>query len=60
MAKRKTLKKRGGGGGKCKKYFNKTVRGTPKNWAYRKCLKNPERCQTLPPAGYGMYRYFCE
>ena len=46
----------------CKKYLGKSVRGTPKNWAYNKCIKRNkwESCKTLPPAGYGMHRYFCE
>jgi len=45
-----------------KKYFGKSVRGTPINWAYKRCVKGPswERCKNLPPAGYGMHRYFCE
>jgi hypothetical protein len=46
-----------------KKYENKTVRGTPKNWAYKKCLqrKDWDRCKSLPPSGWNnMYRYFCE
>jgi len=44
-----------------KKYKDKSIRGTPKNWAYNRCVKNSwERCKTLPPAGYGMHRYFCE
>ena len=44
----------------CNKYKDKIVRGTPKNWAYKKCIKSGGKCNTLPPAGYGMYRYFCE
>ena len=44
-----------------KKYKDKSVRGTPVNWAYKRCIKNGwEKCKNLPPAGYGMYRYFCE
>ena len=44
-----------------KKYKDKSVRGTPKNWAYNRCLKHTfERCKTLPPAGWNMYRSFCE
>ena len=44
-----------------KKYKDKSIRGTPKNWAYNRCVKNSwERCNKLPPAGMGMYRYFCE
>lgn len=44
-----------------KKYKDKSIRGTPKNWAYNRCVKNSwDRCSKLPPAGYGMYRYFCE
>ena len=45
-----------------KKYLGKSVRGTPKNWAYNRCIKRNkwESCKTLPPAGYGMHRYFCE
>ena len=46
----------------CKKYKNKSVRNTPKNWAYNKCIKrhNWEKCKKLPPQGWNMYRYFCE
>jgi len=44
-----------------KKYKDKSVRGTPVNWAYKRCIKDGwEKCKNLPPAGYGMYRYFCE
>ena len=44
-----------------KKYKDKSVRGTPKNWAYNRCLKNSwDRCKTLPPAGRNMYRDFCD
>ena len=45
-----------------KKYKGKSVRGTPKNWAYNKCIKTNswERCKNLPPQGWGRYRYFCE
>ena len=45
-----------------KKYKDKEVRGTPKNWAYTKCIKKNswERCKNLPPQGWGMHRYFCE
>ena len=44
-----------------KKYKDKSVRGTPLNWAYKRCIKHGwEKCKNLPPAGYGMYRYFCE
>ena len=43
-----------------KKYKDKEVRGTPKNWAYNRCIRNPwERCKDLPPKGLGMYKYFC-
>ena len=44
------------------KYKDKEVRGTPKNWAYNRCIKTNswERCKNLPPAGWGMPRYFCE
>ena len=44
------------------KYKDKAVRGTPKNWAYNRCVKRNswERCKNLPPAGWGMPRYFCE
>ena len=45
----------------CSKYKDKIVRKTPKNWAYNKCLKSDwEKCKTLPPSGWGMYRYFCD
>lgn len=48
----------------CGKYKDKAIRGTPLNWAYKKCMRHPsdrmETCKTLPPNGYGMYRYFCE
>ena len=46
----------------CNKYKNKSVRGTPKDWAYNKCVKtnNWERCKSLPPKGYNMYKEFCE
>ena len=45
-----------------KKYKDKAVRGTPKNWAYNRCIKKNswERCKNLPPQGWGMHRYFCE
>jgi hypothetical protein len=44
-----------------KKYKDKSVRGTPVNWAYKRCIKDGwEKCKNLPPAGYGMYRYFSE
>ena len=43
------------------KYKDKAIRGTPKNWAYNRCMKNGwERCKNLPPAGYNMYKEFCE
>ncbi len=46
----------------CNKYKNKSVRNTPKNWAYNKCIKhnNWEVCKSLPPQGWNMYRYFCD
>jgi hypothetical protein len=46
----------------CKKYKNKSVRTTPKNWAYNKCIKrnNWEMCKKLPPQGWNMYKYFCD
>lgn len=48
----------------CNKYKDKAIRGTPVNWAYKKCMRQPidriNTCKTLPPNGYGMYRYFCE
>lgn len=48
----------------CSKYKNKSVRKTPTNWAYKKCMKQPieniDTCKTLPPSGWNMYRYFCE
>lgn len=46
----------------CKKYKDKAIRNTPKNWAYNKCIKlnNWERCKKLPPTGMNMYRDFCE
>ena len=46
----------------CKKYKDKSIRNTPKNWAYNKCVKrnNWESCKKLPPNGWNMYRYFCE
>jgi hypothetical protein len=45
-----------------KKYKDKAVRGTPKNWAYNRCIKKNswERCKNLPPQGWSMHRYFCE
>ena len=44
-----------------KKYKDKSIRGTPKNWAYNRCLKNDwERCKKLPPSGSNMYREFCD
>jgi hypothetical protein len=44
------------------KYKDKAVRGTPKNWAYNRCVKTNswERCKNLPPAGWGMHRNFCD
>ena len=54
-------------GGKTKKelcshkYKDKAIRGTPKNWAYKRCMKQGwERCKNLPPAGYNMHRDFCD
>lgn len=46
----------------CKKYFEKVIRNTPKNWAYNKCIKrnNWERCKNLPPTNSNMYRDFCD
>ena len=48
----------------CSKYKDKAIRGTSTNWAYKKCMKQPENrmesCKTLPPSGWGMQRYFCE
>ena len=45
----------------CDKYKDKEVRGTPKNWAYNRCRKKKNKtCETLPPQGWNMYRYFCE
>ena len=46
----------------CKKYKDKSVRDTPKNWAYNKCIKrnNWEVCKKLPPQGWNMYKYFCD
>ena len=46
----------------CKKYKDKSVRNTAKNWAYNKCIKrnNWEMCKKLPPQGYNMYKYFCD
>ena len=65
MTQRKTRKLKQFKGGntvkkKCKKFKDKTVRGTPKNWAYKKCIKSCGNCIKLPPAGYGMYKYFCD
>ena len=44
-----------------KKYKNKAIRETPKNWAYNRCVKinSWERCKNLPPQGWGMHHYFC-
>jgi hypothetical protein len=45
----------------CGKYKDKSVRGTPKNWAYNRCKRTKRKtCKTLPPQGWNMYRYFCE
>jgi len=46
----------------CKKYKDKSIRNTPKNWAYNKCIKrnNWEACKTLPPQGWNMHKYFCD
>ena len=45
----------------CGKYKDKSVRGTPKNWAYNRCRRTRRKtCKTLPPQGWNMYRYFCE
>lgn len=48
----------------CNKYKDQSIRGTPKNWAYDKCMKQPKRrliyCKSLPPKGWNMYRYFCD
>ena len=46
----------------CKKYKDKAIRNTPKNWAYNKCIKrnNWERCKNLPPTNSNMYRDFCD
>ena len=48
----------------CNKYKDQSIRGTPKNWAYNKCMKQPKsrvnNCKRLPPKGWNMYRYFCE
>ena len=43
MTQRKTRKLKQFKGGntvknKCNKFKDKTVRGTPKNWAYKKCI----------------------
>ncbi len=45
----------------CKKYKDRSVRGTPKNWAYNRCIKavNWTACKKLPPSGYSMGRDFC-
>ena len=36
----------------CSKYKDKAIRGTSTNWAYKKCMKQPENrietCKTLP------------
>ena len=48
----------------CGKYKDKSVRGTKKNWAYKKCMSKSsnivENCKKLPPQGYNMYKYFCD
>ena len=46
----------------CKKYKGKSVRKTPKNWAYNTCVKRKywQNCKKLPPQGWNMHRYFCE
>ena len=45
----------------CKKYKDRSVRNTPKNWAYNRCIKsvNWSACKKLPPSGYSMGRDFC-
>ena len=48
----------------CSKYKDKELRGTPVNWAYKRCMRQPtnmiDKCKTLPPSGWGMYRNFCD
>jgi hypothetical protein len=48
----------------CNKYKDQSIRTTPKNWAYNKCMRQPksrlESCKRLPPKGWNMYKYFCE
>jgi len=45
----------------CKIYKGKSIRDTPKNWAYNKCIKKNtwEKCKSLPPQGWTMWRDFC-
>ena len=43
----------------CKIYKGKEIKGTPKNWAYDKCIKknNWKRCKSLNV--YNMWTEFC-
>ena len=47
----------------CAKYKNKSIRKTPVNWAFNRCMRTKDpavRCTPLPPTGWNMYRYFCD
>ena len=47
----------------CAKYKNKSIRKTPVNWAFNRCMRSKDptvKCRTLPPTGWNMYRYFCD
>jgi len=47
----------------CAKYKNKSIRKTPVNCAFNRCMRSKDptvKCRTLPPTGWNMYRYFCD
>lgn len=45
----------------CNKYKDKSIRGTPKNWAYKRCMKQPSskvmNCKNLPPPNSLIYKW---